>query len=148
MKVEDLLTKEVKVCFHSNTLDDAARLMSELDCGSLPVLDEHKQLVGMITDRDICLSAQRENKGLRELKVQDGMSRGALTCAPDDDHLTAEAIMSKARIRRLPVLESGRLVGILTLAQIARASGNGVTAEEVGHTLAAISQPARATTSS
>ena len=153
MKVEQLMTREVGVVHPETSLNQAAQLMLERDCGALPVVpapgvsDEEgpRDVVGMITDRDICMAAHRRGGNLNEIRVRDAMSGDVLSCAPDDDHSAAQRIMREARVRRVPVVQEGRLRGILSLAQIARASATGgsteVSEEEVGSTLASICEP-------
>lgn len=146
MKVQELMTEDVQVCHPSGTLEGAAQLMMEHDCGAIPVVREgSRRVVGMLTDRDICMSAYRQGRSLKEIRVEDAMSRDVRTCAPGDDHASAEKTMRDAQVRRIPVVEDGELRGILTFAQIARAAGDGrgagISQDEVGSTLAAIVQP-------
>jgi CBS domain-containing protein len=148
MQVERLMTKQVKSCSPSDTLERAAQLMWDGDCGCLPVCagDGINRVVGMITDRDICMSALFEGKALRELTVSGAMAKQLLSCKAGDALTDAEKTMREARIRRLPVLdEQGALIGIIGLADLAReaarersAAKQEITESEVGDTLAAI----------
>jgi CBS-domain-containing membrane protein len=107
-------------------------------------------VAGVITDRDICMSALFKGKPLYELRVSDAMSRQLQACRPSDSLADAERTMRQTRIRRLPVLgERGSLVGMISLADLAReAAREGtspkqeITGTEVGDTLAAICQSA------
>src|SRR5262249_23135759 len=131
--------------------DEAALLMWDCDCGAVPVIagDSVGQPVGVITDRDICMCALFQGKPLRDLRVDQAMSRGILTCRSEDSIAQAEQAMREARIRRLPVVDSeGSLVGMLSLADIAReaareqaSSSKDITDTEVNLTIAAICQP-------
>jgi CBS-domain-containing membrane protein len=122
------------------------------DCGSLPVIDTDgaQRIVGMITDRDICMSALFKGRPLNELIVSDAMAKDVKTCRPTDSLSAAERIMRDAQIRRLPVVDNdGALVGMLTLADLALASARArtspkkeLTGNEVGMTLASICAPA------
>lgn len=146
MRVKDLMTKDVRFCHPSTTLQEAVGMMKERDCGSLPVVSEGDQLevAGVITDRDIALSAFEHGKALAEIRVDDAMSTEPVSCAPDDEIAAAERLMSDAHVRRLPVMDDGRLAGMISLAQIARRAADGsakIDESEVGETLAAICEP-------
>ena len=150
MRVDQLMTKQVKCCGPDDTLDHAAHLMWDNDCGCLPVcaVDDNR-LIGVVTDRDICMSALFQGKALRDLRVSNAMARVLKTCRPSDSLAAAEKSMSEARIRRLPVIgEGGSLVGMITLADLAQeaarehaAGKSDVTESAVGETLAAICRP-------
>lgn len=121
MKVKDIMTTNVRKCFMSDSLATAAQLMWDHDCGCVPVLNEHAQLVGMLTDRDICMAALFQGVPISGVKVSAVMSRQLFDCTSDDDLSVAERIMRDKKVRRLPVLnEEGRLVGLLSLSDIAR----------------------------
>lgn len=152
MKAEKLMTPAPRVCPKTGTLNDAAQVMWELDCGMVPVVERVEgvdRLVGVVTDRDICMAAYTSGLSLKEICVERGMSTELRTCSPDASIDAAEQIMREAQIRRLPVVDAaGALVGILSLADVAREAqrarrrkGSGVTDAEVGATLGAISQP-------
>jgi CBS domain-containing protein len=151
MRVEQLMTRQVQSCRPDDTLERAAQLMWDGDCGSLPVCsgDGVARTVGMITDRDIAMCALFQAKPLRELRVTDAMSKDLRVCHPGDSLADAEKTMREARIRRLPVVdEEGRLTGMISLADLAREaarelaqSAQEITETEVGDTLAAICQP-------
>jgi CBS domain-containing protein len=151
MNVEELMTRHVRSCRPGDSLNEAARIMWETDCGFVPVVEPEAgmRVVGVITDRDICIAAYTKGKTLREIPVRDVMAGSVRACAPDDRLAAAEEIMREAQVRRLPVVdESGRLVGILSLSDIARelaretgSSRKRVTGREVGESLAAISKP-------
>lgn len=149
MKVEELMTRKVITCGPNDTLERAAKYMWDGDCGSLPVCDEANHVVGMITDRDICMAALFEGKALNELPVYPSMAKQVLICNPEQDITTVEKAMREARVRRVPVADAqGALVGIIGLADLAReaaseraAADKDVTESEVGDTLAAICEP-------
>lgn len=148
MRVDAIMTKQVNTCSPADTLAEAARLMWDHDCGCLPVCaaDDATRVVGMVTDRDICMSTLFAGRPLHELRVADAMSRQLMVCRPEDALIDAENAMRRARIRRLPVVDDqGALVGIISLADLAREAAREdthpkqeVTETEVGGTLAAI----------
>lgn len=148
-RVEQLMTKEVRTCTPVQTLNDAARAMWEGDCGCIPVLAEEgrDRVVGVLTDRDICMAAYTQGRTLREVRIGDVMTRAVLSCGPGDTLDEAEATMRAGRVRRLPVVDdAGKLLGILSLADIARdaeqrgARAGGPRAADVGRTLAEITR--------
>jgi CBS domain-containing protein len=152
MQVCEIMTKKVASCRETETLAEAARLMAELDCGSIPVTaSDSRRIVGIVTDRDICLTSYRLGKGLDEIGVRDAMTQPVRTCAPEASASEAEYVMRDARVRRLPVVDDqSQLVGILSLSDLARESQHerklqrpDVTRLEIGATLAAICTPRR-----
>ena len=91
--------------------------MWDHDCGCLPVCATNgvRRVVGVITDRDICMSALFQGKPLRELRVSDTMAKQVRICRPDDSLVDVERTMREAKIRRLPVIdEQGALAGMIT----------------------------------
>ena len=157
MTIELIMSRDVRHCRPDHTLDYAASQLWDHDCGSLPVCasdgnGEPHDVIGMLTDRDICMAALFQGRPLRELKVADSMSRDIRVAKVDDRPEDVELLMRELKIRRVPVTdESGRLVGIVSLADFARAARAGtvphseevVSEREVGHTLAAICEPGR-----
>jgi CBS domain-containing protein len=120
MKVRELMTSDVKSCSLDTNLAAAAKIMWEEDCGAVPVTDALGQVVGVITDRDICIAGATRSRGEGEIPVGDVISRALYTCAPSDDARSALETMRHRKIRRLPVVDqSGRLTGILSLHDIA-----------------------------
>lgn len=151
MRADQIMTRHVVSCRPDTTLAEAAQLLWEHDCGCLPVCADNGRIrvAGVITDRDICMSALFKGKPLYELRVSDAMSRQLQVCHPGDSLTDAEKTMSRAQVRRLPVVDKhGALVGMIALADLARAAARqntmpkqDVTETEVGDTLAAICQP-------
>lgn len=147
MKVQDIMTSDVQCCGPDTNLAAAAKMMWDSDCGALPVLSVQGQVVGMITDRDICMAAATKNKPPSEITVWEAASGKAYTCRPSDDVDTALDIMKRERVRRLPVVdEEGMLQGIIAMndfllaAQEAKGrSLPAVSYEDVVHTMKAIS---------
>ena len=151
MRVKKLMKERVASCPSHENLQRAAQVMCELDCGCVPVVDSGAKVVGMLTDRDICMAAYSEGRALREILVSNAMSKEVYACLPDDDLTVAEFIMERKQVHRLPVIDDdGRLVGLLSLTDIARRAveeegkrypRKGLQSTEVAHTLAGISQP-------
>jgi CBS domain-containing protein len=149
MKVKDVMTANVRRCFMSDNLVTAAGLMWDHDCGCVPVLNEEGLVVGMLTDRDICMAVFFQGVPMSEIKVFNVMSKHLFVCTPDDDIAAAQKVMSDKKVRRLPVLEEqARLVGVLSLSDIARladqeyrqrAVTRNVTDTEVARLAAAVS---------
>jgi len=145
MKVEEIMSREVKVCALSETLNGAAQLMWENDCGCIPVVEGDSKVVGMLTDRDICMAAYTRGATLHGLHASSAMSRELFACRPGDDLLKAQQIMREHRVRRLPVTDTrGKLVGILSLTDVARAAAmtnSAARKAKVADTLAAVCAP-------
>ena len=152
MKILELMTRTVQVCRATDTLDRAAQLMWDHDIGSLAVVDDDDQVIGMITDRDACMAAYTRGRALRDIPVEVAMSKHVVTCSPDDSDTAVAEVMAKHKIRRVPVVDDmHRPVGMLSLNDLARtmAHGRNVPATAVAGILAAIcehraSAPARA----
>lgn len=118
--VRSLMTAAVRTCRVEDCLADAARVLWDDDCGALPVLSNDR-VVGMLTDRDVCMATYTQGKSPAELRVEAAMSRQLFSCAPDESVGSALGIMSDKRVRRLPVIDAeGELVGVLSLADVAR----------------------------
>ena len=121
MKVKELMTSEAKSCNVFTTLNGAAQIMWDNDCGFVPVVDNEGRVLGVITDRDICMAAYLQGAALSGALVTSAMSKQVFNCRPDDDVSTAEEIMREKQVRRLPVVDShNRMVGIISLNDIAR----------------------------
>jgi CBS domain-containing protein len=140
MKVKDVMTSGVECISPITTLREAAQRMKELDVGPMPVCGEDDRLAGMITDRDITVRAVAAGLDLSTAKVRDVMTPNVIYCFEDQDIGDAAHMMEQNQIRRLVVLNRDkRLVGIISLGDLAVDSGN---EELAGHTLEAISEPA------
>ena len=123
MKVSEIMTAEVKCCHPEDSLNTAAQLMWDFDCGCIPVVDDSGRPVGMITDRDICMAAYTQGAKLTERLVASAMSKEIYVCRADDELALVEEMMRQCRVRRLPVVEAqGRLTGIVSLNDIAQAA--------------------------
>jgi CBS domain-containing protein len=122
VRTEQLMNRPVITCNVRETLNLAARLLWENDCGALPVVDDGGALVGMLTDRDICMAAYTSGRLLTQLCAQEAMARNIHTCRASDDLAAVERIMAEAQVHRLPVLDAdGALLGIITSNDLVRA---------------------------
>ncbi len=132
-------------------LSEAARVMWDRDCGWVPVLDDSNRVVGVITDRDVCMAAFTRGMTLTQMVVEGTMSTNVHAVRADDPLETALLHMSNHRVRRLPVVDDeDHLVGLLSLSDLAQRAGKGegrVPSESVLATLAAICAPRAAASS-
>jgi CBS domain-containing protein len=126
MRARDLMTSQVSTCSEGDALARAAQIMWDSDCGCLPVVDPAGRVVGMITDRDICMAASTRSGTLGGTTVGSVMTRDVASCHPDDSVATVESIMRDRQIRRVPVVEQGRLAGIITLGDLVRTTRSGL----------------------
>ena len=119
MIISEVMTREVRIASPDDTLESAARLMEQEDCGSLPVA-ENERLVGMLTDRDITIRAVARGLSPQEGKVRDAMSKEVQYVYDDESVRDVATVMGDLHIRRLPVLNrEKRLVGIVSLGDLA-----------------------------
>jgi CBS domain-containing protein len=124
MFVAELMTRNTSSVRADQTLADAAQLMWDCDCGALPVVeDDGARVIGMLTDRDICMATWSHGAQPGAIRVRDAMSKDLVHCLGNDSIARAESLMRASQVRRLPVVDGDkRLVGILSLADIARAT--------------------------
>jgi CBS domain-containing protein len=137
MKISEIMTTKPVTVGPRATLGEVATLMRQEDCGSIPVV-ENGRLVGIVTDRDIVVRAIAAGKDPKSTPVSEVMSADPVTVDPKGDVKDAERQMRERQVRRLPVVEDGRLVGIIVTAQIARSA----EAKQTGETIKDISEPA------
>jgi CBS domain-containing protein len=133
--VREAMTASVSSVSPSQSLADAADVMKRKDVGSVPVVDEGR-LVGIVTDRDIVTRAVAEQRNPQAVRVEEIASHELVTVEPEQDLDEALALMARHKVRRLPVLEEGRLVGMLAQADVALEAR-----EKVGEMVEQISQP-------
>lgn len=118
MKVKDVMHKGAVWVEPDTALSTVARKMKREDVGAIPV-GENDRLIGMVTDRDICCRAVANGRDLKQLTARDVMTGPIVYCRSDQGLNQAVAIMRKAKVRRLPVInERHRLVGMLSLGDI------------------------------
>jgi CBS domain-containing protein len=138
--VAAVMTPEPHSVQPHQTLNDAAQLMWERDCGWLPVTEHGGHVVGVLTDRDVCMAAYTRGRSLDELAVAGTMCTDLQSCRADDGVDVAESKMRIYRVRRLPVVDDqGVLVGVLSITDLVRKGA--IAAEDAIATLAAIAEP-------
>lgn len=124
MKVQEIMTTRVESVSPTTTLRTAARKLSDLGVGALPVIDNGK-LVGIITDRDVSVFAIAMGRDPQSTEIQKVMTKEVFTCKDSQDITEAAKIMQEHKIRRLAVLDGGDTVtGFLSVDDLARASGD------------------------
>jgi CBS domain-containing protein len=140
MQVREIMTPNPACCTPNTTLQDAAKLMAERDCGELPIIDDQGKLIGVVTDRDICCRGVAEGLHPEQADVRECMTSPVDTVRPEDDVDTCCQLMDEHQIRRVPVVdEDGKCCGIVAQADIAREFGNSKT----GNIVRDISRPSR-----
>jgi CBS domain-containing protein len=119
MIVKQIMNRDVTSCGPDTTLEAAAILMWDNDCGTVAVVDAGGKAIGIITDRDICMAVALQHKAASEIKVQEIMSRQLFTCQPESDIMNALKTMSYQKVRRLPVTNSnGQVEGIISIEDL------------------------------
>ena len=149
MNVGQIMNRTVETCRPADNLAIAAAKMWDHDIGCLPVIGEDERVVGMITDRDICMAGYLQGGQLIQIPVSAAMSKELYSCRADDALIEAEETMRSRQVRRLPVIDaSGKVAGIISLNDLAREAerqvgrkGRELTAQEVSATLAAVCVP-------
>ena len=119
MKVEEIMTKDAKAIWVTESLADAAKSMWDNDCGILPVIKDGRKVVGLITDRDICMAAAMRERNPSAISVEEVMSGKVYSAMPEDDIHQALETMREHKLRRLAVVNpEGELEGILSMNDI------------------------------
>lgn len=140
--VRSLMTTHVRTCRVDDSLVRAAQVMWESDCGAVPVV-QHETVVGVITDRDICMASYTQGRRLEDISVDSAMSKALFSCGPDESVGATLATMADKRVRRMPVLnENGNLLGIVSISDVtrwARSLANPAVESALTDALAAIS---------
>ncbi len=127
MQIKELMITEVKTCSPETNLAAATDLFWKYDCGILPVV-EAEAVVGVITDRDVCIALGRRDRRASEITSGSVATRQVFTCSPEDDVKAALMQMRKGKVRRLPVIDQDRtLVGIISLDDIVTRANVGGT---------------------
>jgi CBS domain-containing protein len=122
MRVESVMSRDVVSCTVCDRLGAVAQRMRESDVGSVVILDERGGLAGLVTDRDVALTAQRQGRPVDEIPVREAMGGEVWSCRPHEGTRRALERMTEHHVRRLPVVEDGKVVGLLSLDDLARAA--------------------------
>ena len=128
MLVSDIMNQSVVSCAPDENVAHAARLMASYNVGSLPVCSPDGRLRGIVTDRDIVLRCVAEGSDPRKTPVRELMTRAVASLSPGDDISRAADKMGGSQVRRMPVVQGGKVVGILSLCDIARREACGMEA--------------------
>lgn len=119
MKVKDVMTHDVAYCAANANVGQAVELMWLRNCGMLPVVGMDRKLVGVVTDRDICVAMGTRNRLAGELTVAEIAIRNVITCKPNDEILDALNKMAENHVRRLPVVnDEGAPLGVLSMDDV------------------------------
>jgi CBS domain-containing protein len=128
--IKEVMTSEVKACEPNTTVAEAAKVMAKEDIGPVPVVEEGR-LTGIVTDRDIVVRVVAEGRDPNSTTVGEIASSDLVTVSPDDDLDVALQHLARKQVRRIPVVEGDRLVGIVAQADIARLGSDAKTGEVV-----------------
>ena len=139
MKVRELMTTNVTTANVNSNLTDVARNMKDLNVGAIPVCDSNNQVVGILTDRDIAIRSVADGTANRN-RASDVMSKQLISVTPDTHAHEAARIMAENQIRRLPVVQNGKIVGMLSIGDLATQN---IYINEAGDALKNISLPSR-----
>ena len=119
MQLKEILPKEVYYATPSSTLSEVAGLMLRHHIGAVPICDGDSQLVGIVTDRDLAIECCTSDVDVKQAQVREFMTRNPITARPDMDLTQACELMAHEQIRRLPVVQDGRLLGVVSLGDLA-----------------------------
>lgn len=136
MNVSDIMSPHIVSIRQDEPVSAAARLLTRHGLGSLPVCGADGRLRGIVTDRDIVLRCVAADEDPQSMKISEIMSRGVCCVSPDDSVESAAGIMSREQVRRLPVVENGRPVGVISICDMIR---SGRCAAEAAGALSEIS---------
>ena len=142
MKVQEVMSRNVRTCRPESNLAEAVRHMWEADCGALPVVSNDSHVVGMITDRDICIAVATKGRTADRIAVREVAANHIVhTCLAGDDTAAALKTMQAHKIRRLPVVDGhGHLQGIVSLNDIVR-HGDAASSSQITYALQSICEP-------
>lgn len=146
MRIRELMNRPVVTCRPSDMLSVAAQAMWEHDCGSIPVVGDDGRLVGIITDRDICMATYTKSRAPQTVLVADVMAKRVTSCHADESAEVAEDKMRDRQVRRVPIVDDdNKPIGILSQSDLARKAAadprRHTVEKDFIHTMAAISQP-------
>jgi CBS domain-containing protein len=129
MQVRKLMTTRVWSCSDNATAASAANTMLDHDCGFVPVVGKSGEVLGVVTDRDLCMAAVRHDRRPAEIPLAEVCSGRVVSCRPDQEVHDVLQIMEGARLHRLPVMEEGKLRGIISMTDLLRHASPARTAD-------------------
>ena len=144
MKITHVMTKDPTCCVPSDTVQRAASIMRDQNAGVVPVIEneQSQKIVGVVTDRDLCMNVVAEGRDPRTTQVHESMTTTVVSCASQDSIEKATELMRENQIRRIPVVdEQRRLVGIISMADIVGRAN--LRTVETHETLKTVSAPTR-----
>ncbi len=133
MKVKECMCSEVACVNPESKITDVAKLMLNKHVGCIPVCDNNKKIVGLVTDRDLILRSLACEKDINQTPVSEVMTTKIFNVAPDAEVSEAEKIMCECQVRRVPVVENDILIGIITVGDLA--NNQNISSEEVSNTI-------------
>lgn len=139
MKVRDVMTKAVATIGPDATIKEAAQTMQQHNVGSIPVVDTNG-LVGIVTDRDIVIRNIAQGQDPMSTPIKNVMTSQVTTVTPEEDVQSISQMMASRQIRRVPVIENQKLIGMVSLGDIAT---TGMTNMEASEALTEISKPSK-----
>ena len=142
MKARELMTKEPRCCEPDHDLTCALRIMKDEDCGIVPVTRGNgaARVVGVVTDRDIALHLGAVDARPSDVRVEHVMTTDLVSCAPEDDTHQVSRRMQESQVRRVLVVDGDRLAGVISTADLARASSAKGVGDEVKRVIVEVSQ--------
>jgi len=142
MKVKKVMTKDVGYCEADDKLIKAVGIMWQKDCGIIPVVDKNRKVIGMVTDRDICIALTTRNRLASDVLADSVLSGKVISCRLNDDVKIALRKMEKNQLKRLPVVnKKGELAGLISLGDILLGANKKSDKKRVVRTLKAIVKP-------
>ncbi|MGI6224834.1 MAG: CBS domain-containing protein [Peptococcales bacterium] len=140
MKLKDIMTNDVSSVSPKDPIIEAAKVMQQRNVGCIPVCDNNNEVKGILTDRDIVIRVVAEGRNPKDLDVSKVMSTELTLCGPDMNVEEAAEIMAEHQIRRLPVVQNKKLIGIVSIGDLAT---HNIFIDEASFALKNISQPSR-----
>ena len=119
MKLRDIMTQSPVKIRPEESVAVAARMLARYNIGALPVCDGEEKLCGVVTDRDLVTRCMASERSARQMRVRDVMTGRVIAAAPDMEIGAAAHLMGREQVRRLPVVENGKLCGMVSLGDLA-----------------------------
>ncbi len=130
MKIRDIMTSAVVRIHPEEPVEVAARTLTQYNVGALPVCGRDGQIYGMLTDRDLVVRCMASGRNAADMKVRDVMTNRVVSAGPDMEASAAAHLMGRQQVRRLPVVENGKLCGMVSLADLAGCEENALDAAD------------------